>query len=212
MPISTFVLLHWAIVSIRIFRYPGWANWIYQPSKNDFLPARLPFVGPTFRSLIRIFYSRYRAPIITFMGRCFCFFILDYPRIEAVAKRIRYERFAHSFDLVPMLELSHPSARTMSRRLWDEPLYQFKSRWLVASSLGYALLCYPYLWRVLDKLMLETEPDQMDLLDVVDSMLGTAVAVEIVGRVGVELVWRWLRLDLKRRTRRKGRSWAIGLW
>ena len=60
--------------------------------------------------------------------------------------------------------------------------------------------------------MLETEPDQMDLLDVVDSMLGTAVAVEIVGRVGVELVWRWLRLDLKRRTRRKGRSWAIGLW
>ncbi|KAF4627166.1 hypothetical protein G7Y89_g10991 [Cudoniella acicularis] len=212
-PIATFIFLYWTIYSIRLFNHPGWANYVYQYSKFNLRTFKLPIVGPCLRIISKpepFIYSRwFFNPICIVGARVFYFFALDYFPLEAVAERVRYERLAHSFELVPTPALSHSSARTMSRRLREEPLYQFKSRWPIGITLALMTFGQEYFWMGFSQLVWKPEPEPWAFHTVVDLSISTAIVGEVVGRVVVEWVWRWFRLDLQKPTRKK-RYWDIG--
>lgn len=156
---------------------PRWLLWFNAP---------LRILGWMFR------YPRFSCAGLTVFTRMVSFAIFEYPRLEFVAQRIRYERYAESFDYVYTKEL--PST-LRNRRFRKEWLYQYQPLWrlcipvLVAASNLIAgtwpkarvfLLYLPYSPKIHPGLLIA---------------VGKATLLETALRVVGEVVWRYLRLD-----------------
>lgn len=118
------------------------------------------------------------------------FLIFEFPRLEFIAQRIRYERYAKSFDF-----FDSSTQLKQQPRFGEELLYQYQPLWrlcipvsmsaanLVAASWPRArpwLIYIPYSPKIEPRLL---------------SVVGKALIYETLSRVGWELVWRWLWMD-----------------
>lgn len=134
---------------------------------------------------------RYTLPLSVLVARGFAFAIFDYPRLEAVAERVRYERYANSFDYVPVHELSVKE----TTRLDVERSYQFPRRWLLGIPLTYTMLAFVsqrWVWG----------PGKAgawygSFNSEVSKLFALGVLWEIPGRIVVEFVWRYFMLDIE---------------
>jgi hypothetical protein len=117
---------------VKLARDPRWSIFDVDtglPSLSGPLLQRVPFPNTppeSFRPW-RQRNMRYITTLVTFVVRVLYFIALDYPRLEAVAERVRYERYANSFDYVPMSQLSMKEPN----RLNIEPSCQFPRVWLL---------------------------------------------------------------------------------
>jgi hypothetical protein len=137
-------------------------------------------------------YSRIFCPFLVIFTRMIVFYMLEYPRLEFIAQRLRYERYAESFDYVEIEE--HPS-RLTHPRFEKEQLYQYHPTWrlsipslIAASNLISAtwprarmfLLYLPYSPKINSKLL---------------SIIGKAIILETGLRIDLNLaqtsVWRF---------------------
>ena len=116
-----------------------------------------------------------------------------FPRLEAVAERVWYERLAKSLDSVSVEDLE---ASEQPTRLGIEPSYQFPRPWLIWIPIGFAV----YMVAAMD-LMNRYAPLswQYGWENAVRMFWFKAIGGELVGRLAVERIWRYFRLDLPKR-------------
>jgi hypothetical protein len=81
-------------------------------------------------------HARITMSLAFFRGRRALYYLVDVPRLEAVAERVRYERLAKSLDKISVEDLE---ATEQPTRLDIEPSYQFPRRWLIWIPIGCAL-------------------------------------------------------------------------
>jgi hypothetical protein len=138
-------------------------------------------------------HARIMMSLALFRGRRGLYYLIDVPRLEAVAERVRYERLAKSLDKISVEDLE---AAEQPTRLDVEPSYQFPRRWLVWIPIGCALYGgagIPLIARCLSQSRIYGW--EMAL----SRAIFNAVVTELVGRIVAEWCWRYFRLDLPRR-------------
>ena len=117
--------------------------------------------------------------------------------VEAIAERIRYERFASSFDYVPATSLKPATFH----RLIYELTYQYKPLWLVGLPLFFSIFGMPQLYAGLRRY-----PNLAKLFRdyifwgptfelMADEGIGVALFLETVLRIAGESIWRFYGLD-----------------
>jgi hypothetical protein len=118
------------------------------------------------------------------------FMLFEYPPLEFIARRIRYERYADSFDFVDSSAKSKPQ-----RRFRKELFYQYQPLWklCVAASIS-ALNMAAATWPGARPWLIYL-PHSPAIHPRLLSVVGKAIAYETVARVGWELIWRWLGMD-----------------
>jgi hypothetical protein len=153
---------------------------VYQSGSGKNSPFR-HIIGPCVAKL-QVFF-----PVDRIFGRAIFFLFLDFPRLEAVAERVRYERFANSFDYRPVSRLweREPS------RLKTEPSYQFPRLWLVGIPAFFSVGQRISEW-MMGGWFSKGNEDAAGIFMTV----GMLVAWEAIGRIVVETFWRYFRLDL----------------
>jgi len=182
------VLLFWGAYIVILARDPLLliinVDMIFEYSINRGL-QKIPLLGVSPQSwAIRNF--KFTLMLLLFVSRVLSFVILEYPRLEAVAERVRYERCANSFDYVAVSQLSEQN----TNRLNLEPSYQFTRLWLLGIPVYWIVAPWPLKWVPgFDRIH---PPFNQEL----PRLLGIGVLWEIVGRIVVETIWRCFRLDL----------------
>lgn len=136
-------------------------------------------------------FPRYIMPLSLCVARMMMFMEIEYIRLEAIAERIRYERYSSSFENVPQsaVAVKQPS------RLRSEPSYQFPRLWQIVipvAAAGLFIYIQARFWRG-DK----NSPDGLPIQLEVTRILLWGVIWEIPGRVVIELIWRYFSLDVE---------------
>lgn len=188
LPVGVFIILFWVVSMIKLLRDPQWsrvnADAFYEWSINRAV-ARIPLLGTLLDLLLRNY--KYVLPLIWFFGRAIFFLFLDFPRLEAVAERVRYERFANSFDYRPVSRLWEREPN----RLKTEPSYQFPRLWLVGIPAFFTVGQRISEW-MMGGWFSKGNEDAAGIFMTV----GILVVWEAIGRIVVETFWRYFRLDL----------------
>jgi len=135
-------------------------------------------------------YPRVACPVALIFTRMVAFLMLEYPRLELIAQRIRYERYAETFNFIDTAEL--PSRH---HRFWKEWLYQYQPVWRLCIPVGIAMsnlisATWPRARRFLLYLPYSPEIDSRFL-----SVVGTATFFETMLRVVGEVIWRYFGFD-----------------
>jgi hypothetical protein len=197
LPASIIVFALWSLyISIQLRHAPSEVAASMSSSLEHgfrYFPAWLRHINIP----LRLFRLAFRSPkialtVLTVGTRMFAFAMIDYPRLQAVTRRIRYQRHAESFDYVHKSTLA---SRLRDRRFGKEALYQYFPLWrlsipvlLAASNIVAArspsfrpyLLYLPYSPKI--------HPDFLVIV-------GKAMLFETALRTGWEVVWRLLRWD-----------------
>ena len=157
--------------------YPAWMRWLMVPLRVlDWAYG----------------YPRLSCAALILFARMMAFLILEYPRLEYVAQRILYERYAESFDYVDKDELP---TMLRDRRFHKERLYQYLPLWrlfipLIAAASNIVagmwprarpfLLYFPHSPKISPSLLVA---------------IGRVTVLETALRVLGEVFWRYIRLD-----------------
>jgi len=197
-PAFILVLSVWTILMGVTFSDPSSADWgrsLYTAVESSFsiyprwlrrLNVPLRLLGFAFR------YPRVSCPFFLIFARMTAFYMLEYPRLEFIAQRIRYERYAESFDYVDTAESPPKSGDS---RFGKERLYQYQPLWRLCipgliAALNLLSATWPQARRFLVYLPYSPKVDA-NLL----SVIGKGALLETLLRVAGEAVWRYLRLD-----------------
>lgn len=173
-----------------------WAYSLYQAFEYTFDMLRLPSWLKRFNIPLNVLYWMFRYPRVSCLGllifsRMMGFLIFEFPRLEFVAQRVRYERFAESFDFV-----DRSSQPKWQRRFGKELLYQYKPLWTlciptVISAANLAAATWP---RARQWLIYVPHSPKIDTRLL--SLIARALMYETILRVSWELVWRLIKLDM----------------
>lgn len=204
-PIGITLALDWAVAAITMFTDPCWQH--IDPLKSTPLTrwmSTTPGLGwfsAFSKRLMRN--ARVTHPLSFVLGRVALFALVDYPRLEGAAERVRYERLAKSLASVSVsdLEAEQPT------RLDIEPSYQFPRGWLVWIPVGLAL--YGVAVGYLAPRYVIPKSWQYGWESATSKFIAQAALGELVGRVVVETVWRYFRLDLPRQKKPRSYFWHL---
>ncbi|KAI9768116.1 MAG: hypothetical protein M1839_004197 [Geoglossum umbratile] len=197
-PACILVLSLWTVLMGVTFSDPSSADWgrsLYTALESSFsiypwwlrkLNVPLHLFGLAFR------YPRFSCPFLLIFTRMTAFYMLEYPRLEFIAQRIRYERYAESFDYVDTADIRSKSGES---RFGKERLYQYQPLWRLCipgliAALNILSATWPQVRRFLVYLPYSPKVDA-NLL----SVIGKGALLETLLRVAGEAVWRYLRLD-----------------
>jgi hypothetical protein len=198
-PAFILVLSVWSIGIGIVFLDPGSAEWaksIYTAWESAFssmLPRWLMRANIPLLVVKRMFhYPRLSCSLLILFARMTTFVMLEFPRLEFLAQRIRYERYASSFDYIKTEDID---SRVRDRRFAKEWLYQYQPLWR---------LCVPA-FLIASNLIAATWPSARPFLlylpysPIIDVRLiqfvGEMTFVETVLRVLGEVCWRYFGWD-----------------
>jgi hypothetical protein len=122
------------------------------------------------------------------------FLVFELVRLDEVDRRVRYERFANSFNYTPADQLLAKE----SHRLHIEFSYQFPHLWLLVAPVAGVSLMYsitPLFWRAASE-------EEIFFGKRIKMYTVMSACGEVMGRIAIETVWRYFMLDLKGRRRR----------
>jgi hypothetical protein len=174
----------------------SWSFSLYQAIEHTFDMLPLPSWLKRLNIPLNIIHWMFRYPRVScasllIFSRMTAFLIFEFPRLEFIAQRVRYERFAQSFDFIDSSARPKPQ-----RRFGKELLYQYQPLWTLFIPAGISAgnliaatwpRARPWLIYIPHSPKIDTR-----LLSVV----GKALIHETVLRVSWELAWRWLRMDI----------------
>jgi hypothetical protein len=130
------------------------------------------------------------SPPLTGLGfRMLLFIMIEAPRLILVTPRVRFERFAASFDQTPVFTRAGAPTKP-PHRLNFELLYQYRPAWLIFIPIMYVgILEMPQ--------QSEGVAPYNQIMPFVRS-LGLLIMVETLTRAGAEVMARYFRLDVDR--------------
>lgn len=135
------------------------------------------FQNKIFAKIIKLTFG----PTALLISRIAFFLLLEFPRLELIAQRIRDDRLVRSVDFIPMAGL----AVRQPHRLWQEFSLQYKPLWLsLLPLLGSVLLMYYPQCLFLYRLETSWTKD----LSVSLNRFGLVLALETLGRILLELL------------------------
>jgi len=188
----------WCIVLAAQFSSPESSVWcysLYQAFEHTFdmfrFPSWLKRINIPVNILNRMFrYPRTSCAGLLIFTRMTAFLILEYPPLEFIAQRIRYERYAESFDFV-----DSSAKPKRQRRFEKELLYQYQPLWKLCIPAGISALNLAAATWPTARPWLIYLPHSPAIHPRLLSVVAKAIVYETVARVGWELIWRWLRMD-----------------
>jgi hypothetical protein len=196
-PASFLAGAFWCMYTATVFSSPKTHDWSYSfyTSIERSFTRIFPSWIMKFNIPVNLLYYAFRYPRIAFpflliFTRMTTFLMIEYPRLEFIAQRIRYERYAESFDFVHTSLLSKPQ-----RRFGKELLYQYQPLWRLGIPAGivaanFVAGTWPGLRRWIIYIPYSPNIHWQVLFVVAKGIVG-----ETVLRVVWELVWRWLGMD-----------------
>lgn len=196
MPVGVFLFCYWTFVVVTV-GIPFWRK-IDWDAYFDAIRVTVPeYDIPVLNNYLSWFLTppRWRNPymlaLLTVLGRMVMFLLFGVIRLAAIANRLRHERISRSFDFVTISEL----ASEVPTPLFAEPLYQYKPLWLILIPLfisGY------FIAAPLPQILKENLPPEMAIIIRNNTlMMGIVLLLETGLRVGLEIAWRYLRLDIE---------------
>lgn len=195
-PAITLILVFWGLFMGAVFFDPSSTDWAFSlytalEAPFDIFPHWLRRLNIPLKVTGWAFqYPRVACPLLLIFTRVTAFLMLEYPRLELIAQRIRYERYAETFNFVATTEL--PSRHHRFRKEW---LYQYQPRWRLCLPIAIATsnlvsATWPQARRFLLYLPYSPKVDPRFL-----SVIGTATLIETTLRIVGEAVWRYFGLD-----------------
>jgi len=196
-PASFLTGAFWCMYTAIVFSSPKTHDWGYSfyTSIERSFTRIFPSWIMKFNVPVNLLYYAFRYPRIAFpflliFTRMTAFLMIEYPRLEFVAQRIRYERYAESFNFTHTSLLSKPR-----RRFGKELLYQYQPLWRLGIPAGIVAANFVAgTWPGLRRWMIYI-PYSPNIHRQVLFVVAKGIVGETVLRVVWELVWRWLGMD-----------------